>query len=172
MPYLQINIYFMIIIYLVELTTTDTLDALRHIHTLTAAPAPQTESNANQTQTERFSPIPISMEEQFPNMCINVCTVYTIIKGKCDNISVRSRKYFIYINFYSKQFEIRSNLLLMCVCDCVCAFSYRFTLAIDVHAKKETQIKQRIIHTTHRQTMCPNVVLISCWQKQIIGMYS
>lgn len=36
-----------------------------------------------------------------------------------------------------------SNLLLMC--ECVCVFSYRFTLAIDVLAKKknQTQIKQR-----------------------------
>lgn len=78
----------MIIIYLVELTTTDTLN----IHTLTNSP-PKTETNHTKPNTNRVQ------------VCTNVCTVYTIIKGKCDNISVRGRKYFMYINFYGKQFE-------------------------------------------------------------------
>lgn len=82
MAYLQINIYFMIIIYLVELTTTDTLNALRHIHTRTQTPPFPRPAKTN---TNGFCPhFEFRWRSSFSKYIM--CAMYTIIKGECDNI--------------------------------------------------------------------------------------
>lgn len=149
MPYLQINIYFMIIIYLVELTTTDTLN----IHTLTNSPPKPRQTKPSQTQTE----------SKYVQMCVQ-CTQSlkaNVITFLCVAENISSILTFMASN--SK----RSNLLLMCVC-----------VFLSIHPchwcprQKKKHKSNKESYTTHRQTMCPNVVLISCWQKQIIRMYS
>lgn len=65
-----------------------------------------------------------------------------------------------------------SNLLLMCLCVVRVFLSIHPCHWCPRQKKREKNHKSNKEIHAHRPTMCPNVVLISCWQKQIIKMYS
>lgn len=138
MPYLQINIYFMIIIYLVELTTTDTLN----IHTLTNIPPKPRQTKPSQTQTE----------SKYVQMCVQ-CTQSlkaNVITFLCVAENISSILTFMASN--SK----RSNLLLMCVCVFLSIHPCHWC---PCHAKKRNT-NQTKNHTQRTDRQC---VRMSCW---------
>lgn len=117
----------MIIIYLVELTTTDTLN----IHTLTNSPPKPRQTKPSQTQTE----------SKYVQMCVQ-CT--QSLKANVITFLWVAENISSILTFMASNSK-RSNLLLMCVCLCVRVL-IDSPLPLMSTPKKETQIKQRIIH--------------------------